>query len=314
MGEPAGIGPELLLRVAARSDVCGRAKLILVGNRAVFARYARRLQLPLPRTIHPTGKKFAFRPGAPSLATGREAIRALDAAAALVLRGQADALVTAPMAKAAFRRSKHRASSHTDYLAHLTGARRAMMLFVKQRDPAVALHTVHLPLREALRLVTKRRLVESLLFLAREYPRLFGRAPRIAVAGLNPHAGEGGLLGAEEERTVAPAVREACARGVRAEGPVAPDTVFLQAKAQKFDVVFALYHDQGLIAAKAHGLFRYVNLTLGLPFVRTSPDHGVAYELAGTGRADDRGMRAAALLAARLARRRVSSGGRPERN
>jgi 4-hydroxythreonine-4-phosphate dehydrogenase len=181
-----------------------------------------------------------------------------------------------------------------------------MMIFVKRHDPAVALHTVHLPLREALRRVTKRRLVQNLLFLAREYPRLFGRSPRIAVAGLNPHAGEDGLLGAEEERTVAPAVREACARGVRAEGPFAPDTVFLQAKARKFDVVFALYHDQGLIAAKAQGLFRYVNLTLGLPFVRTSPDHGVACELTGTGRADDRGMREAVLLAARLARRGVS--------
>lgn len=304
MGEPAGVGPELLLRAAARAEGRRReARILLFGNPAVFSFYARRAGLPLPKTIRPTGQaNFRFRPGRPSPDSGREAGAALDAAIDAVLRGEADALVTAPVDKTSFQKAGYGKEGHTAYLQRRCGVAQTMMVFVDGDGFGSALLSVHKPLKDAVRSVSRRGMADALFFLRREWKRLFGRAPRIAVAGLNPHAGESGLLGSEEEKIIAPAIRDARRKGIRAAGPFAPDTMYPRAKREGFDAALFLYHDQGLIAVKSASPFGAVNLTLGLPFVRTSPDHGVAYDVAASGRdLETGGMEAAVRLAARLA-------------
>jgi 4-hydroxythreonine-4-phosphate dehydrogenase len=316
-GDPAGVGPEIVLRAAARRDATWLPLLVLeaAALRSVRALLppdagaslvelqrdelrgpgarARLEQLPphVVPWVDPVGSGRTVRCGQPGRDDARGALAALDLGLALAVGGVADALVTAPVSKAEI--DRHAAPGfrgHTDYLAHRLGCERYgrdyLMAFLAD-DLRVALLTVHQPLREALASLEARGVVEALVLLARAAPRRLGEpAPRIALAGLNPHAGEGGLLGREEIELLAPALAEARALGVAVSGPESPDTVFLRARRGEFDWVLALYHDQGLIAVKTISFGAATNVTLGLPILRTSVDHGTAYALAGTGRAD----------------------------
>ena len=241
--------------------------------------------------LDPVAERRVIRPGHPTAEDARGALAALDLGLELVRSAVAEALVTAPVSKAAIDRWVLPGfRGHTDYLAEKLGCARYgsdyLMAFLGD-DLRVALLTVHQPLREAIAAITEERVVDTLRLLHRSAPRdRSGGAPRIALAGLNPHAGEDGLLGREEIEMLSPAVARARELGVEVVGPESPDTVFLRCRRGEFDWVLALYHDQGLIAVKTLSFGCATNVTLGLPILRTSVDHGTAYALAGTGRAD----------------------------
>jgi len=217
--------------------------------------------------------------------------------------GSIDAIATAPVSKLAFARAGLLWKGHTDLLGHLTGSPRVAMMFWS--DPLkVILATVHVPLAEVPRLMTADLLAGVINLTARELPRFGIASPRLALAGLNPHAGEDGLLGGEEDRILKPAVEAARQRGVNVSGPYPGDTIFVRASRGEFDAVIACYHDQGLIPVKLLAFGDSVNVTLGLPIIRTSVDHGTAFDIAGKNVADPSSMVAATLLAAKLATNR----------
>ena len=278
-GDPAGIGPEVAARAAADPRVLDACEPIVYAP--------------------PAG--VAFAPGVLSGGAGRAAydiiVRAVDDAR----RGVVQAIATAPVNKEAFRLAGLPWSGHTDLLAHLTGSPHVAMMFYADAL-RVVLATVHIPLVEVSRALTMESLAATVGLTARELPRFGFPAPRIAVAGLNPHAGEHGLFGDEEQAVIIPAIEACRSRGIDVTGPFPGDTVFVRARRGQFDVVVACYHDQGLIPIKLVAFGQAVNVTLGLPIVRTSVDHGTAFDIAGTGVADAESMIAAVLLAAKLAR------------
>ncbi|MFW5832811.1 MAG: 4-hydroxythreonine-4-phosphate dehydrogenase PdxA [Pseudomonadota bacterium] len=307
MGDPAGIGPELCLKLLARPDLEVRPPVI--GDAAWLARTARDLgltsrvrTLDAPEASRPEpGVVEVLQVGKlpENLALGRVQAEAGAAAYAYIrqgidwcLEGALQGLVTAPIHKEALAAAGVPFPGHTEMLEHHAGVpATAMMLATPVLR--VVLVTIHVALRKAIDLLDVERELRAIRFAALG-GRAFGIAkPRIAVAGLNPHAGEGGLFGDEEARILAPAIARARAEGLDVTGPWPGDTVFLQAREGRFDVVVAQYHDQGLIPIKYLGLAEGVNVTLGLPFVRTSPDHGTAFDIAGTGRADPASLQAA---------------------
>ena len=279
VGDPAGIGPEIAEKAAADSRVRDVCEPILYGP--------------------PSDARFA--PGVLSAEAGRAAYDAICLAVRDALADQVNGIATAPVNKLAFARAGLPWKGHTDLLAHLTGVSRVAMMFWS--DPLkVVLATVHVPLGEVPRVLTRELLDGIIDLTARELPRLGMREPRLALAGLNPHAGEEGLLGKEEHDVLRPAVTAARERQIAIEGPFPGDTVFVRAARGDFDAVIACYHDQGLIPVKLLAFGRAVNVTLGLPIVRTSVDHGTAFDIAGRGVADHGSMVEAVLLAARLAK------------
>jgi 4-hydroxythreonine-4-phosphate dehydrogenase len=228
----------------------------------------------------------------------------LERAVAGALGGEFDGIVTAPVHKRIINDAGVRFSGHTEFLAERTASPRVLMLLTTG-ELRVALATTHLPLRAVSDAITVDSLYEAAVILARELKRSWAiPEPRIAVCGLNPHAGEGGYLGEEELRVITPAIERMQAAGIRASGPLPADTVFVPQVLTGFDAVLAMYHDQGLPVVKHAGFERAVNVTLGLPIVRTSPDHGTALDLAGSGRADHGSLSAAVRLASRLAAQR----------
>ena len=220
--------------------------------------------------------------------------------------GRIDAIATAPINKEAFAAAGLPWPGHTELLAHLTGARRVAMMFYADAL-RVVLATVHVPLRKVPETLTQARLEDTIELSAAELPRFGLPAPRLAVAGLNPHAGEHGLLGAEEDDVMTPAIAACAARGIDVRGPFPADTLFNRAMKGEFDAVIACYHDQGLIPVKLVAFGRAVNVTLGLPIIRTSVDHGTAFDIAGRGIADPSSLIEAVRLAARLAQFRADS-------
>jgi 4-hydroxythreonine-4-phosphate dehydrogenase len=282
-GDPAGIGPEIAAKAAAAPEV------LAVCEPVVYA--------PAASTT--------FVPGEVSATAGRAAYDLICRAVQDAQSGIVDAIATAPVNKLAFSRAGLPWKGHTDLLGHLTGSRRVAMMFWSE-PLKVVLATVHVPLAEVPHALTRELLDGIIALAAGELPRFGIAAPRLALAGLNPHAGEDGLLGDEEERTLRPAVAGAQARGIRIDGPFPGDTVFVRAVRGEFDAVIACYHDQGLIPVKLLAFGRAVNVTLGLPIVRTSVDHGTAFDIAGRGVADPSSMIEATLLAARLAQARRS--------
>ena len=319
-GEPAGIGPELCLALALSAQ---SAELVCLGDAALLADRARQLNLAIRFEPYDAARGRVVAPAAPGtlrvahqpLARPSVAGRAdpanapyvlalLDRAIDGTLAGEFDAIVTAPVHKAVINDAGIDFSGHTEYLAQRTGSQRAVMMLAAGAL-RVALATTHLPLRAVSAAITTESLCEVGTILARELAGRFALPdPRIAVCGLNPHAGEGGHLGDEEARVIAPAVARLQAAGIRASGPLAADTVFVPQVLARFDAVLAMYHDQGLPVVKHAGFEHAVNMTLGLPLIRTSPDHGTAFDLAGTGRADVRSLAAAVHLASSLATRR----------
>jgi 4-hydroxythreonine-4-phosphate dehydrogenase len=319
MGDPTGIGPEVTLAALLRRGLQRTLTPILVGDPAVYAVAAAQLGLrvrlvewappaPLPRGALPVRvvarlAAGARRPGRPSIAGGRAAHAAILEAVQLVSSGCADALVTAPICKANLVAAGLPASGHTELLAELCGGVPVRMMMVGTRL-RVVLVTTHLALKAVPATLTTALVLDTLTIATDALRRHFGLArPRLGVAGLNPHAGEQGVFGDEEIRVIAPAVRAARRRGVDARGPLAADSLFPLAQQGAFDAVVCMFHDQGLAPFKLLHFADGVNVTLGLPFVRTSPDHGTAHDIAGRGVADARSMAAALRLAAGLARR-----------
>ena len=299
MGDPRGIGPEVVAAALADPRVVAALQPIVFGHRAPLEQAARSRKLAAPafEVVEPASP--AALP-ADDRACGAAALAYVDAGMRAVAGGRADALCTAPL-------SKHRVSlghpgflGHTEHLAAFTGARVAMMMAGPRLR--VVLASNHLALADVPRKLTSEGIGFVIQLCDRELRARFGiPAPRIAVCGLNPHAGDGGLFGDEEARLVAPAIAQARAAGVDARGPLPADGLFPKAAAGSCDAVVALYHDQGLIPAKLLDFRETVNVTLGLPWPRTSPDHGTADEIAGQGLADPEPMISALLLSARLA-------------
>ena len=311
-GEPAGIGPELCARIARESLA---ARVVLIGDETLLAERAARLGLHialrryapgntlLPGTLEVEHVALAARsqPGRLDPANGRYVLALLARAADGCMAGEFGALVTAPVHKGAINDAGIAFTGHTEYLAERAGGVHPVMMLVGG-GLRVALATTHLPLAEVPRAISRESLGATLRVIDHDLRKRFGIArPRILVAGLNPHAGEGGHLGREEIDTIAPAIEAARADGIAAEGPVPADTLFVPERLRGADCVLAMYHDQGLPVLKYASFGRGVNVTLGLPYVRTSVDHGTALELAGTGRADPGSLTEAVQLAIRLA-------------
>ena len=278
-GDPAGIGPEIVRKAAADPRVLAVCEPVIYG-----------------------ASESAFAPGVLSADAGLAAYESICEAVRDTQGGTIDAIATAPVNKLAFAEAGLPWKGHTDLLGHLTGSSRAVMMFWSA-PLKVVLATVHVPLAEVPRVLTRELIEDIIEITARELPRFGVPQPRIAVAGLNPHAGEDGLLGTEDQRVLAPAVAAGRARGIGIDGPFPGDTVFVRASRGEFDVVIACYHDQGLIPVKLLAFGHAVNVTLGLPIVRTSVDHGTAFDIAGKGIADAGSMVEATLLAAHLAGR-----------
>jgi len=281
VGDPAGIGPEIATKVAADARVLDMCEPVLYGPHA-------------PQDLQ------AFAPGMLSAEAGRAAYNAIVSAVRDARSGAVDAIATAPVNKEAFALAGLPWKGHTELLAHLTGASRVAMMFYAD-VLRVVLATIHVPLKDVPRLLT-RDLLESIIDLtAHELPRFGYATPRLAVAGLNPHAGEHGVIGSEEDAVLRPAIAACRGRRIDVTGPWPADTIFVRASRGEFDAVIACYHDQGLIPVKLLAFGRAVNVTLGLPIIRTSVDHGTAFDIAGQGRADHSSLVEAVRLAARLA-------------
>lgn len=300
LGDPAGIGPEVVGKALAWPAVREAAELMVVGSRALLEPWLERAGAPPVEVIEPVSAAVEFAPGKVSAEAGRLAHRWVEAAAELCLRGEADGMVTAPVNKAAFAAAGIRETGHQEVLQRVSGAEHVLTMLVSGALRCVHLST-HKPLREACAYVTRENVLRAIRLTDREFRRWGFARPRIAVAGLNPHASDGGLIGREELDEIGPAVEAARAEGVEASGPWPADSVFNRAIAGEFDAVLVMYHDQGHIAIKVHGFERSVSVNLGLPFVRTSVDHGTAFDIAGRGIANEESMVQAILLAARLA-------------
>jgi 4-hydroxythreonine-4-phosphate dehydrogenase len=336
MGDACGIGPEIVARALTASDA---RSCVVVGDAGVMRRAVAQcglaapvvaLQVPADARGVPAGSLAVWQPpgladGAAALASlpmgrvdarsGAAAARCIEAAAALALRGEVQAIVTAPIHKQALHAAGIAHPGHTEMLQALAagadGSLPPVRMMLANDELKVVLATIHVALRRAIDMLST-ELVLQTLRIAHTSAAGWGQPrPRIAVAGLNPHAGEDGLFGDEEIRLIEPAIRAACAEGIDARGPFAPDTVFMRARhapshAGEFDLVVAMTHDHGLIPLKYLGVEQGVNVTLGLPFVRTSPDHGTAFDIAGRGVADARSMQAALHWARRAVASRAA--------
>ncbi|HUP04142.1 MAG TPA: 4-hydroxythreonine-4-phosphate dehydrogenase PdxA [Bryobacteraceae bacterium] len=304
MGDPAGVGPEIVLRALADPEIAPLARWIVAGDARVLAMTAGLGGIPFDAAcvldVPALGPLEGFAFGRLSAGCGRAAIEYVRAAAELCLRGEASAMVTAPINKEAVARSGRAFSGHTEYIAELCGAAESRMLLVSDRLAVVHVST-HIALRNACEL-KQDRIVRTIELGHGAMRRLGFEQPRIAVCGLNPHAGEHGLFGREDAEIIAPAIEAARAKGIAASGPHAPDTVFLQAVRGAYDLVVAMYHDQGHIPMKLLDFEGGVNVTLGIPIIRTSVDHGTAFDIAGKNQANPRSMKQAIRMAARMAK------------
>ena len=319
MGDPTGVGPEIIAAALADPAVRRSCRHLVIGDAAAMAR-----GIAVAGTCHRIKKTDAFTSGVtgegvlllkevsslaeadipygrPTIASGDAMYRAICEAARLCLAGEADAMATAPISKEALNRTGHRYPGHTELLAELAGTERVVMMLAGSRL-RVTLVTIHEALADVPKLVTFDRVLETIRITHRDVDRYFRKSPRIAVLALNPHCGEGGMFGDEEARVIAPAIAAARREGIDAVGPLSADTLFHFAVQGGYDAVVCMYHDQGLIPLKLLHFDDGVNVTLGLPIIRASVDHGTAYDLAGTGRASAESMKAAILMAAEMAR------------
>jgi 4-hydroxythreonine-4-phosphate dehydrogenase len=305
LGDPSGIGPEIIAAALAAAPAAWLARVVVFGDRGPLERGARAMGVTLPDVpIVASGSGDASTAGAPDDRSGAAQVAYLDAALASAARGELVALVTAPISKTWARRAGMTFPGHTELLAAHLGARDVAMLFAGPKLK-VALATVHVPLAEVSRVLTTARVRTTIELLASALARDFGIVgARIGVVGLNPHAGEGGLLGRDELDVIAPALVAPCGDATL-HGPLVPDAAFRAHATGSYDALVAMYHDQGLIPVKLVDFDDSVNVTLGLPIVRTSPDHGTAYDIAGRGIARATSMQRALALAVELADRRA---------
>jgi 4-hydroxythreonine-4-phosphate dehydrogenase len=317
MGDPAGIGPEIIARAFDEEDFREENRAIVIGDAAILERAARLQDLALRANVVAEPEDARFEPGSVNVISetelpgdlpvgvldaraGDAAFRYLERATGLAGEGRVGAIATAPLNKEAMHLAGYKYPGHTEILAELTGTKDYAMMLVTDELKVIHVST-HVSLKEAIvRARPEREL--AVIRLAHESLRKLGvESPRVAVAGLNPHAGENGLFGTEDAEQIAPAVAAAVDEGIDATGPHPPDTVMMRARMGAFDIVVVQYHDQGHIPIKLMGFDTGVNVTVGLPFFRTSVDHGTAFDIAGTGKADPTSLRAALALARRLA-------------
>jgi 4-hydroxythreonine-4-phosphate dehydrogenase len=323
LGDPAGIGPEVIVKALARPDILAQCRPLVVGDRRILARAAAQVGEAEPVwevVARPEQGRYQagtvtildlqnadpseITPGQLSAVAGRAAVEYVFAACDLALAGVADAVVTAPLNKEAMHLAGYRYPGHTELLAERTQAKRVSMLLVGPKLRVVHVST-HVSLAEAIRRVTVERVREVIELAYHSCQALGIERPRIAVAGLNPHASESGLFGDEEAAAVAPAIAAARQAGLDVSDPMPPDTVFLRAVKGEFDIVVAMYHDQGHIPMKLLAFDSGVNVSIGLPIIRTSVDHGTAFDIAGTGKASAESMVAAIDVAVQMARART---------
>ncbi len=306
-GEPAGIGPEIA--AIAAGDALD-ADIVLIGDETLLAARASAVGSPWPAraTVLHVPLAVDARPGQLDVRNAAYVLATLDRAIDGALAGRYDAIVTAPVQKSVINDAGVAFTGHTEYLAARAKAPQVVMMLAGDTAHGplrVALATTHLPLAEVPRALTVDGLLRVMQVLLHDLKQHFGIAqPRIAVTGLNPHAGEGGHLGREEIEVIAPAVARMRGAGHAVDGPLPADTLFVPSIVQRYDAVLAMFHDQGLPVLKYATFGHGINITLGLPFIRTSVDHGTALDIAGTGRADAGSMRAALALAVQLAARR----------
>jgi len=321
MGDPAGIGPEIIVKAADRDEIQHCCRLLAVGDASILIAAMEMTEVSL--TINPVADVTeacfdrsrldvldlenvdvaALASGEVSAAAGEASVTYVRKAAELAQEGLVDAIATGPINKSALRAAGIPYIGHTELLAALTDEDQVTTMLVTPGLRVVHV-TRHVPLREVAALITKERVLETLYITDRGLRQMGFEIPSLAVAALNPHGGDGGLVGREEIEEIGPAVEEAVREGIDVKGPIPADSVFLQAINGAFDAVVAMYHDQGHIPIKTHDFAHSVTVTLGLPIVRTSVDHGTAFEIAWQGEADDTSMVEAIRLAAALTDRR----------
>lgn len=314
MGDPCGIGPEIIAKLYM--DAVPLPPTLVLGDGGMLKRAIRLLAFPLTVSVIASPEDFQMTPGTINVISlsrlsedlpfgqldsrsGKAAYDYIRAGIDFALQKRIRAIVTAPINKEALKLAGIHYPGHTEILADFSGTKDFAMMLMNN-DLRVILVTIHVSLREAIEQLTVEREVTVIRLAHRAMTQLGIRQPRIAVAGLNPHAGEHGLFGAEDEAIVRPAIQQAQAEGIDASGPWPGDTVFMHARQGRFDIVVAQYHDQGLIPVKYLGVDEGVNITVGLPFVRTSVDHGTAFDIAGTGKASHASLRVAVEQAALL--------------
>jgi len=317
MGDPAGVGPEIVAKTFADKDFHARNRALVVGDAGMLRRAADLLGLPLRVNEIPEPEDAAFEPGTADVLqvgdlpvdlpfgelderAGDAAFRYVERATRLASAGRVAAIATAPLNKEAMHLAGHGYPGHTEILADLTGTEDFAMMLVTDELKVIHVST-HVSLKEAIERAQPERELAVIRLAHESLKKLGVESPRVAVAGLNPHAGENGLFGKEDLERIRPAVKAALEEGVDASGPWAPDTVMMRARQGHFDVVVVQYHDQGHIPIKLMGFDTGVNVTVGLPFFRTSVDHGTAFDIAGTGKADHASLKAALDLARSLA-------------
>jgi len=319
MGDPAGIGPEIVLKAVAEEEIKRICIPVIIGDAQLLAHTARTMDLQCGYEIVRRGEEIPERlaepliyhldnigghiePGVESGSAGKAAAGYIESAVALCAAGSVAAIVTGPINKRALFLGGYSFPGHTEFLAHLTSTEDYAMAFVAANLRIVLLST-HVPLAEAIRMVERDRIINTITLTDRELRRWGLEHPRLAMAALNPHGAEGGLFGVEEASEIVPAI-EACRNSnLNVSGPFSADTVFLRASRGEFDAVIACYHDQAMIPIKCLSFGEAVNVTLGLPFIRTSVDHGTAFDIAGKGLAEHSSMIAAIKLAADLSSR-----------
>lgn len=312
IGDPAGVGAEIVIKALADPETVRLANWEIVGDESVLLQAAEQCGIVLP-----VGDNIRIReqamldPGTPVRSGelraeyGRAAVQYVCEATMMCLRGEAGAIVTAPLNKEAVTLSGMAFSGHTEFIAQLCGARESRMMLASERLKVVHV-TTHVPLRDACDASSERIL--RTIELGYEAMRMLGyRDPRIAVAGLNPHAGEHGLFGSEDRERIVPAVEATCAKGIKCYGPIPPDTIFLKAYRGAYDLVIAMYHDQGHIPMKLVAFETTVNVSLGIPIVRTSVDHGTAFDIAGRNQADATNMKAAMKMGVAMASNKAAA-------
>jgi 4-hydroxythreonine-4-phosphate dehydrogenase len=312
MGDPGGIGPEIIAKALGHPEVLATCRPLVIGEARAMAAALRITGSPLRLEdidlvdLHNIDIEQHGR-GRNSAEVGRAAYEYLERAAQMALANEVGAIVTAPLNKEALSEAGWVGVGHTELLARFAGVpeKSIAMMLASNRLRVVHVST-HVSLRRAIELVTPERIMTTARLAASTARDIVGREPHLAIAGLNPHAGEHGLFGSEEQEQIEPAILQLQAEGLHVSGPVSPDTVFLRAANGDFDAVVAMYHDQGHIPSKFAGFDDTVNVTLGLPIVRTSVDHGTAYDIAGTGKANDANMLAAIELATQMAVNRAA--------
>ncbi|HEY7161907.1 MAG TPA: 4-hydroxythreonine-4-phosphate dehydrogenase PdxA [Acidobacteriota bacterium] len=299
MGDPGGIGPEIILKAFRRK--LPAAHYIIFGSIKVLSYHSKHLKIPLPGKraqiidIDNISKPYF----GPSLEqSGKASVEYLERAFEFYRDRKIDSLVTGPIQKESWHVAGYKYPGQTEFCAEKTGSKKYCMLMAGETF-RIALLSTHLPLQEALKKVRTDNILEQLRLLASEFRKFGYKNPKIGVAAVNPHAGEAGILGDDESRTIIPAIEQARLEGISAEGPIAPEVIFrVAARKKPWDVILAMYHDQAMIPLKLVDFERSANVTLGLPLIRTSPDHGTAFDIAGKGKADSGSMVYAIKIAA----------------